>query len=472
MHETKLRVVAPDVGGGFGSKLDVYAEELLAVALASRLGRPVKWVEERSENYLATIHGRDFVTEYTLAATKDGTITHCRAKVIAAMGAYLQLVTPGIPLLGAWIYAGPVRDPQLQRRVPGRLHEHDADRCVPRRGSAGGDLRDRADDGRARRRARHGPPRAAPEELHHGVPVHARLGSDDRLGRLPRVARPAPRGARPGRDPERAGEAARERRRQAARRRLLDLQRDVRARAVAHPRRDPLRGRRLGPGDDPLPADGLGPGDHRHVAARPEPRDRLGPDRRRPARLRHRRRWRCSTATRRSRRSGWTPTAAAASRSAAWRCGTPARRSIEKARQIVAHQWEVAADDLVFENGTFSREGLAGQGDDAAPPWRSVAWAAHDLPDGHGAHARGDGRLRPAELLLAGRRARRGRRGRHGDGRHAARPVRRGRRRRRRREPGHRRRTGARRASRRASPRPSTRRASTTRTATCRPPTS
>jgi carbon-monoxide dehydrogenase large subunit len=111
MHETKLRVVAPDVGGGFGSKLDVYAEELLAVALANRLGRPVKWVEERSENYLATIHGRDFVTEYTLAATKDGTITHCRAKVLAAMGAYLQLVTPGVPLLGAWIYGGPYAIP-------------------------------------------------------------------------------------------------------------------------------------------------------------------------------------------------------------------------------------------------------------------------------------------------------------------------------------------------------------------------
>jgi carbon-monoxide dehydrogenase large subunit len=106
LHESKLRVVAPDVGGGFGSKVDVYAEELLVLAVAARLGRPVKWVEERSEGYLATIHGRDFVTEYTLAAKKDGTITHCRARVKAAMGAYLQLVTPGIPLLGAWIYAG------------------------------------------------------------------------------------------------------------------------------------------------------------------------------------------------------------------------------------------------------------------------------------------------------------------------------------------------------------------------------
>ncbi len=119
MHETKLRVVAPDVGGGFGSKLDVYAEELLAVALARRLERPVKWVEERSENYLATIHGRDFLTEYSLGAKKDGTITHCRAKVKAAMGAYLQLVTPGIPLLGAWIYAGPYAIPNYSVEFTG-----------------------------------------------------------------------------------------------------------------------------------------------------------------------------------------------------------------------------------------------------------------------------------------------------------------------------------------------------------------
>ena len=119
MSETKVRVVAPDVGGGFGSKLDVYAEELLAIAIARRLDRPVKWTEERSENYLATIHGRDFVTQYTFGATKDGTITHCRARVTAAMGAYLQLVTPGIPLLGAWIYSGPYAIPNYSVEFTG-----------------------------------------------------------------------------------------------------------------------------------------------------------------------------------------------------------------------------------------------------------------------------------------------------------------------------------------------------------------
>jgi carbon-monoxide dehydrogenase large subunit len=105
--ESKIRVIAPDVGGGFGSKLNVYAEEALVVALARRLGRPVKWTEERSENFVATIHGRDVVHELTFAATKDGKITAVKSEAKCAMGAYLQLVTPGIPLLGAWIYNGP-----------------------------------------------------------------------------------------------------------------------------------------------------------------------------------------------------------------------------------------------------------------------------------------------------------------------------------------------------------------------------
>ena len=104
--EAKLRVIAPDVGGGFGSKLNVYAEEALALVVARRLGRPVKWTETRSEGYTSTIHGRDVWQEIELAATADGKITAVRVRLTAAMGAYLQLVTPGIPLLGAWLYAG------------------------------------------------------------------------------------------------------------------------------------------------------------------------------------------------------------------------------------------------------------------------------------------------------------------------------------------------------------------------------
>jgi len=104
--EAKLRVIAPDVGGGFGSKLNVYAEEALALAIARRIDRPVKWTETRSEGYLTTIHGREQVQQIELAATSEGTITAVRVKLLVPMGAYLQLVTPGIPLLGAWIYGG------------------------------------------------------------------------------------------------------------------------------------------------------------------------------------------------------------------------------------------------------------------------------------------------------------------------------------------------------------------------------
>jgi carbon-monoxide dehydrogenase large subunit len=104
--EARLRVIAPDVGGGFGSKLNVYAEEALALVLARRLGRPVKWIEERSEGYLATIHGRDQWQEIELAADEDGKVRGVRVRLTVGMGAYLQLVGAGTPILGAWVYGG------------------------------------------------------------------------------------------------------------------------------------------------------------------------------------------------------------------------------------------------------------------------------------------------------------------------------------------------------------------------------
>jgi len=104
--EAKFRVIAPDVGGGFGSKLNVYAEEAICLAVARRLGKPVKWIAERSEGYLSTIHGRDMMQEIELAATSDGMLKGVRVHLLANMGAYLQLVTPGVPLLGAFMYSG------------------------------------------------------------------------------------------------------------------------------------------------------------------------------------------------------------------------------------------------------------------------------------------------------------------------------------------------------------------------------
>jgi carbon-monoxide dehydrogenase large subunit len=102
--EHKLRVIAPDVGGGFGSKLQVTAEEVLALLLARKLGRPVKWTESRSEGNVAVHHGRDQIQRVRIAADADGRIRGLDVDLLADMGAYLMLVTPGVPLLGAFMF--------------------------------------------------------------------------------------------------------------------------------------------------------------------------------------------------------------------------------------------------------------------------------------------------------------------------------------------------------------------------------
>ncbi len=104
--EHQMRVVAPAVGGGFGSKLDVYAEELLCVALARKHKVPVRWNEERGENAVATIHGRGQIQYVELAADATGKLTAVRVRIVADMGGYQQLITAGIPILGAFLYAG------------------------------------------------------------------------------------------------------------------------------------------------------------------------------------------------------------------------------------------------------------------------------------------------------------------------------------------------------------------------------
>jgi carbon-monoxide dehydrogenase large subunit len=102
--EQNLRVIAPDVGGGFGSKLQVTAEEVLALLLARRLGRPVKWTESRSEGHMTVHHGRDQWQRIRIAADADGRIRGLDVDLLADMGAYLMLVTPGVPLLGAFMF--------------------------------------------------------------------------------------------------------------------------------------------------------------------------------------------------------------------------------------------------------------------------------------------------------------------------------------------------------------------------------
>ena len=106
LPEQKVRVIAPSVGGGFGCKLNVYAEEIICMALARRHGVPVRWTEGRTEAAGSTIHGRAQRQTIELAADADGKLTAVRATLLADMGAYLQLVAPGVPLLGAFLYHG------------------------------------------------------------------------------------------------------------------------------------------------------------------------------------------------------------------------------------------------------------------------------------------------------------------------------------------------------------------------------
>ena len=100
--EHKLRVIAPDVGGGFGSKIFIYPEETVCVWAARRVGRPVKWTAERSESFLVDAHGRDHVTRAELALDKDAKILALRAKTIANLGAYMSTFSSAVP---TYLYA-------------------------------------------------------------------------------------------------------------------------------------------------------------------------------------------------------------------------------------------------------------------------------------------------------------------------------------------------------------------------------
>ncbi|TVT39851.1 molybdopterin-dependent oxidoreductase [Amycolatopsis rhizosphaerae] len=102
--EHKLRVIAPDVGGGFGGKIAVLPEEAMTLLIAQKLGKPVKWTETRSETMLTAHHGRDQIQDITITARRDGTVTGLKVELLADMGAYLGLVGPGVPILGAFMF--------------------------------------------------------------------------------------------------------------------------------------------------------------------------------------------------------------------------------------------------------------------------------------------------------------------------------------------------------------------------------
>ena len=118
--EHKVRVIAPEVGGGFGSKIAYYADEAITSFCAMQLGVPVKWTETRSENYQATIHGRDHVEEIEMAATNDGEILGLRTTVYAGLGGYLSTAAPGVPtILHGLMYSGAYHIPAVYGDIYG-----------------------------------------------------------------------------------------------------------------------------------------------------------------------------------------------------------------------------------------------------------------------------------------------------------------------------------------------------------------
>jgi len=99
MGEDRIRAIAPEVGGGFGAKINIYGEEYVCAAVSRRLGIPIKWIEERSEAFVATTHGRDIICYIDLAAKRDGTVLGIKMRLIADIGAYNMLLTAAIPTL-------------------------------------------------------------------------------------------------------------------------------------------------------------------------------------------------------------------------------------------------------------------------------------------------------------------------------------------------------------------------------------
>ncbi len=118
--EHQIRVIAPDVGGGFGCKLYLYAEEVIAGMVAKNLGRPVKWIEGRQENFLATTHGRDHVGQMEIVGDSDGNVTGLSTDIYANMGAYLSTFAPAIPTyLFGLMLVGPYSIDNIHCKVTG-----------------------------------------------------------------------------------------------------------------------------------------------------------------------------------------------------------------------------------------------------------------------------------------------------------------------------------------------------------------
>lgn len=117
MGENQVRVIAPEVGGGFGAKINIYGEDYASAVISRQLGQPVKWIEDRSEAFMATTHGRDISADIELAAKRDGTILGLKARIVADIGAYEMLVTALVPTLTNGMLSGVYDIPAIRAEL-------------------------------------------------------------------------------------------------------------------------------------------------------------------------------------------------------------------------------------------------------------------------------------------------------------------------------------------------------------------
>ena len=177
MPENRIRVIAPDVGGGFGIKGHLFPEEIAACVLAKLTGRPVKWIEDRREHLLASIHAREHDHRLQVAYTADGTVTALRARIYVDCGAYS--VYPWTSTMDTGMALGILPGPYRIRHYECEAYSVTTNKCPlgPYRGrvTAAGVLLDRAGDGRRRHRARPRPARRAAPERDPGRRVPVRV---------------------------------------------------------------------------------------------------------------------------------------------------------------------------------------------------------------------------------------------------------------------------------------------------------
>ena len=383
ISEDRVRVIAPEVGGGFGSKLNIYAEEIGCAWASRKLGRPVKWIETRSEGLMVTHHGRDQIDYVKVGAKRDGTLTAWHSKIIADIGAYQLLLTPLIPPLSAFVMCGVYNTPAVVTDVTS-VHTNkfptDAIRGAGRPEAThmievvmDQLAHELGMDPLELRRKNFIPPFSEGHETPIGV-VYDSGNYEAALDKLLEHIDPA--------QVRQEAEALRE---QGIYRGIgfstyTEICGNAPSRAVG-PGGFGLQGGGWESADCPCPRHRVGHAVHRHLAPRPGPRDRVRADRRRPTRHRPaagrcdpRRHADRTVRTRHLR-------LALARRRRARRQHAPPSKVAAKAKAIVAHQLEAAPEDIELRDGKFSVRGSPDKGLTLAEV-AGAAYVTMDMPEG------------------------------------------------------------------------------------------